>query len=168
MGFGILGIIEYIFKSTNLLYYIIIPLLGLLASYLITEAKNKGKIDLFKIITWFGSVALILSGVILIFTSTTSFVLGIIIALGILAFMISFYYYMGMEEPKDERLMKIGTAATTYSWFITLLLIGSLLVSSILSGDKSISITHLGYILVVMVATMLGANVYLSRRGDVE
>jgi hypothetical protein len=164
----ILGVSGYVFGSSNVFYYFIIPLLGLLVSYWITEAKNKGKMDVFNIITWIGSGALILSGVMLIITKTTSYVLGIIISLGILAFMIGFYEYIGMEEPKDERLKKIGTTAATYSWHITLLLIGSFIVSSIWSGDKNISIASLGLILFVMVATMLGANVYLNRKGDVN
>jgi hypothetical protein len=162
---GFLGVLGYIFKSNSIVYYLI---LSLIAGYLITEVENIKKIDLFKIITWIGSGALILSGVILVVTRTMSYALGIIISLGILAFMIGFYEYIGMEEPKDERLKKIGTTATTYSWHITLLLIGSFLVSSTWSGDKSISIASLGLILFVMVATMLGTNIYLNRKGDVD
>ncbi len=161
----VLGILGYVFKSTSILYYII---LSLMASYLIIEAEKIKKVDLFKILTLIGSGTLILSGVILVITRTTSYALGIIISVGILAFMIGFYEYIGMEEPKDERLKRIGTTATTYSWYITLLLIGSFLVSSIWSGDKSISIASLGLILFVMVATMLGVNIYLNRNGDVN
>jgi hypothetical protein len=73
-----------------------------------------------------------------------------------------------MEEPKDERLKKIGTTATTYSWHLTLLILCSILISSIWSGDKSVSIASLGLILFVMVATMLGVNIYLNRKGDVD
>jgi hypothetical protein len=169
--FGLLvisGILEYIFKSTTLLYYVILPFVGLMLSYFITDAKNEGKIDIFKISIWIGSAALILSGVILMVTKTTSDLLAVIVFVGVLSFMISFFSYIGMEEPKDERLRKIGGAAATHSWHITLLIVCGLLVSSIWSGDKYISISSLGLILLVMVATMISGNIYFNWKGDVE
>lgn len=164
----ILGILEYIFKSTILFYYVIFPLGGLLVSYFITDAKNEGKIDVFKISIWIGSAALILSGVILAVTKTMNNILAAVIFVGVLAFMISFFSYIGMEEPKDERLRKIGGAAATHSWHITLLIICSFLVSSIWSGEEYIRISSLGLILLVMVATMIGGNIYFNMKGDVE
>ncbi len=166
----ILGILGYVFKSTSILYYLLISLLaGYLIStasnYLINGAKNKGKMNL---ITWFGSAVLILSGIMVMVFKVMSIVIGIVVFLGMFALMISFFYYIGMEEPKDERLKKIGTTATTYSWHLTLLIICSILVSSIWSGNENINIASLGLILLVMVATMLGVNIYLNRKGDVD
>ncbi|MEL7670662.1 hypothetical protein [Methanobacterium sp.] len=133
--------------------------------HLLKEAKNKGKMNL---LTWFGSAVLILSGIMVMVLDVTNIVFGILVFLGLFALMISFFYYIGMEEPKDERLKKIGTTATTYSWHLTLLILCSILISSIWSGDKSVSISSLGLILFVMVATMLGVNIYLNRKGDVD
>lgn len=166
----IVGILGYIFKSNSMLYYLLISLLaGYLIStavdHLLKEAKNKGKMDL---LTWFGSAILILSGIMVMVLNVTNIVFGILVFLGLFALMISFFYYIGMEEPKDERLKKIGTTATTYSWHLTLLIICSLLISSIWSGNENISIASLGFILFVMVATMIGANIYLNKKGDVN
>ena len=166
----ILGILGYIFKSSSILYYLLISLLaGYLIStavdHLVKEAKNKGKMSL---LTWLGSAILILSGIMIMVFNVTNIVFGILVFLGMFALMISFFYYIGMEEPKDERLKKIGTTATTYSWHLTLLIICSILISTIWSGNESISIASLGFILFVMVATMIGVNIYLNRKGDVN
>lgn len=169
VGFlAILGILGYIFKSNIVFYYVILPLFGLLISYLVTEAKNNGKTDVFTISIWVGSAALILSGIILMFFNGTGDVLAVTVLIGILAFMVSFFSYIGMEEPKDERLKKIGTMATTHSWYLTLLIIGSFLISSIWSGKEYISVSSLGLILLVMVSTMFSVNVYFNTKGDVE
>ena len=163
---GFLGILGYVLNEPA--YYVFFAFFLNLYPVFLDLKKGESKISIYKLITWFGSGLLILSGVILIVTRTTSYVLGVIVLVGIFAFMIGFYEYIGMDEPKDERLKKIGTTATTYSWHLTLLIICSILISSIWSGDKSISIASLGLILFVMVATMLGVNIYLNRKGDVN
>src|SRR5690606_10715415 len=111
---AIIGIFGFVFKQINILYFLIILLICLLASYFITEAKNKKKTDLFKICIVIGSAAIILPVTILIITRTMSIMLAVIILIGILAFMVSFFSFVGMEEPEDERLRKIGTIAATY------------------------------------------------------
>ena len=168
LGLGVLvtiTILGYIVQTTNMGYYIII---SVLSGYLLTEAVNKATIDILKLVNWFGSAAIILAGLLLLFNKSFTSVAGVILALGIFAFMISFYNYVGMEEPKDERLKKIGNAATTYSWYLTLLLMGSTIVSCIWSGESNISITNLGLILSAMVAIMMGSNIYFNIKGDVE
>lgn len=168
LGFGVLlvvTILGYMMQTMNIYFYILI---SVLSSYLITEAINQATVDILKLVTWFGSTAIILSGLLLIFNKSFNNIAGIMLALGIFAFMISFYNYVGMEEPKDERLKKIGNTATTYSWYLTLLLLGSTIVSCIWSGETSISVANLGLILTVMVAVMMGSNIYFNVKGDVE
>lgn len=139
-----------------------------MASYFITEAKNKKKTDLFKISIVIGSVIIILPVAILIITKTMSNILAVIILIGMVAFMVSFFSFVGMEKPKDERLRKIGTIAATYSWFLTLLIIGAVFVSAILSGSSYITIENLGLIFIIMIVSMLAVNVYFLQRGDIE
>lgn len=158
---GFLGILGYIFNEP--LYYTFFSFF----SFFFILFRDL-KIDVYRIITLFGSVALILSGLTLIVAKTTSYLLGIIVLLGILAFMISFFSYIGIDEPKDERLKKIGTVATTHSWYLTLIFISFIIINSIWSGNESIGIEKLGLILFVMVATMVSVNIYLNWKGDVD
>ena len=119
-----------------------------------------------KISMWIGFVVLILSGIILMVTNTNNYILGIIILLGLILFGASFFSYIGMGKPKDERLRKIGTLATTQSWFLTLQVICIILILYLWYGISSISIASLGGILFVMIATMFVVNIYQKRKGD--
>ena len=167
LGFlGFLGILGYILNEPS--YYVFFAFFLNLYPEFRDWKKGESKLNLYRSSMWFGSVVLILSGVILIVTNTTGYIFGIIVLLGMFAVMTNFFPYIGMEEFKDERLRKIGTIATTYSWHLTLLILCSFLISSIWSGEKSISIASLGGILLVMIATMLGVNIYFNRKGDID
>lgn len=118
---------------------------------------------------WFGSVMLMISGVILMATKTMSDLLAVLILLGIMALITNFFSYVGMDEKtKDERLRKIGTFATTYSWYITIVFVSFLVVSMYWAQNIHNPLELLGVTMFVMVFTMLIANTILSRKGDIE
>jgi len=118
---------------------------------------------------WFGSAALMLSGFILMATKTMSDLLAVIMLLGIMAYMTNFFTYVGMDkEAQDERLRKIGTFATTYSWYITLVFVSFLVITSYWGQNIHNPFELLGVTIFVMVSTMLVANTILSRKGDIE
>jgi hypothetical protein len=80
--------------------------------------------DTYELSIWMGSVILMISGLILMATKTMNDLLAIFMLFGVAALATNFFTYLGMDEKaKDERLRKIGTYATTYSWNITLLFV---------------------------------------------
>jgi SNF family Na+-dependent transporter len=79
---------------------------------------------------WFGSVALMVSGLIMMATKDMSDLLAVILLIGIMALMTNFFTYVGMDKKaQDERLRKIGTYATTYSWYITIVFVSFLVIT---------------------------------------
>jgi NADH:ubiquinone oxidoreductase subunit 6 (subunit J) len=132
--------------------------------------KNKfGNYDLYNVSIWLGSAALILSGVVMMATKTMSDLLAVILLLGIMALMINFFAYVGMDKKsQDERLRKIGTYATTYSWYITLVFVSFLVISMYWAQNIHNPIELMGVIILVMTSTMLIANTILSRKGDID
>lgn len=89
--------------------------------------------------------------------------------LGIMFYVISFFAYIGMGDTvKDERLRKVGTLAATWSWYITLTFVGSLVVSMYWANRIRDPVELMGVTIFVMVAAMLVANLILSRKGDIE
>ncbi len=72
------------------------------------------------------------------------------------------------KKAQDERLRKIGTFATTYSWYITLVFVSFLVLN--ITGPR-IYITPfelMGVTLFVMTSTMRIANTILSHKGDID
>jgi arginine exporter protein ArgO len=72
-----------------------------------------------------------------------------------------------MDNPKDERLMKLGTTSATWSWFTTLGFICFLLFSGFYSNRQFQPTEIFGLVIFVMVSTMLVTNTYFNLKGDV-
>ena len=89
--------------------------------------------------------------------------------LGLAVFLPYFFTYIGMQKPlKDERSRKIGTAASAYSWYITLCVLSF---TGILGYFLHLNIgtaRFLGIAIVTMVVTMLASDILLSRKGDID
>lgn len=76
---------------------------------------------------------------------------------------------MGMDKKaQDERLRKIGTYATTYSWYITLVFVSFLLINMYWAQNIHNPLELMGVIIFIMTSTMLIANTILSRKGDID
>ena len=109
------------------------------------------------------------SGLIMMATKTMSDLLAVVLLLGITAYMTNFFTYVGMDKKaKDERLRKIGTFATTYSWYITLVFISFLVITMHWAQKIHNPIELMGVTIFVMTATMLIVNTILSRKGDID
>ncbi|HEX3013308.1 MAG TPA: hypothetical protein VHO92_03405 [Methanobacterium sp.] len=174
---GILGLLGYVLE--NPIYYVFFVFFLFFLVPVFNKLRNKGSeenskskfsnYDMYNISIWFGSVALLLSGVVLIATKTMSDLLAVIMLLGIMALMTNFFNYVGMDKKaRDERLRKIGTFAATYSWYITLIFVTFLVINMYWGQNIHNPIELMGVTIVVMVSTMLIANTVLSRRGDIE
>lgn len=123
----------------------------------------------YNISTWFGSGALMASGLIMMVTKTMSDLLTVLMILGIMALMTNFFIYAGMDpKAQDERLRKIGTFATTYSWYITLVFITFLAINMFWAQNIHDPIELLGVTIFVMTFTMIVGNTILRRKGDID
>lgn len=125
--------------------------------------------NLQNISVWIGSALLMISGLVLMATKTMSDMLALLLLLGIMALMTNFFTYVGMDKKaQDERLRKIGTYATTYSWYITLTFVTFLVITMYWGQNIHNPLELMGLIIFVMTSTMLITNTILSRKGDID
>jgi len=99
---------------------------------------------------------------------TIDYNLSISALIGIMIIITSFFSYIGMDKPKDERLMKIGTYSATYSWYITLGFVSFLVFTGYNAHREFKGPEMLGLTILVIVSTMLVINTILNLKGDVE
>ncbi len=184
---GILGLLGYVLE--NPIYYVfftffilfLIPVYNKIKNHNVKEESNKsnekdrhsitmGKdYNLQNISIWLGSAALMFSGLTLMITKTMSDLLSVILLLGIMALLTNFFTYVGMDKKaQDERLRKIGTFATTYSWYITLVFVSFLVLNMYWAQNIHNPLELMGVTILVMTSTMLIANTILSRKGDID
>lgn len=184
---GILGLLGYVLE--NPIYYVfftffilfLIPVYNKIKNHNVKEESNKsnkkdrhsitmGKdYNLQNVSIWLGSAALMFSGLTLMITKTMSDLLSVILLLGIMALLTNFFTYVGMDkEAQDERLRKIGTFATTYSWYITLVFVSFLVLNMYWAQNIHNPLELMGVTILVMTSTMLIANTILIRKGDID
>lgn len=170
---GFLGLMGYVLE--NPIYYVffgffilfLVPLFNKKES--VEEGKSLDSYSWYKLSIWIGSAALMLSGLIMMATKTINDLVSIILLLGIMAFTSNFFTYVGMDKKaQDERLRKIGTYATTYSWYITLTFVSFLVLSMYWGQNIHNPIELMGLTIFVMTSTMLVANTILGRKGDID
>ena len=133
--------------------------------------KPEKKTDSYKAsmgLMWIGSAILLVSSVYMIIWKMFNDVIAIGVLLGAMIIIISFFSYIGMERPKDERLMKVGTMSATWSWYITLMFMCFLLFSGFYTPRQFQPAELFGLVIFVMVSSMLVLNTYFNRKGDVE
>jgi len=93
----------------------------------------------------------------------------IIIGCGVLlsVYFWTLIHYLGLEPARDERRVRISKTASMYSLYASLLLMYALFAADYFLG-LHLSITrYFAAMVLAMVITMQGFNVYLSRKGDV-
>jgi len=117
-------------------------------------------------------IVLCIGAVALLMTLKTIDIVIILVLLvaGVTSLMTGFSKYLGYREtPRtDERTRKLSAFATTYSWFITFVLVNILFLLDYF-GRLTITVSQtLGLIFFVMLLTMLGMNIYFKRKSDVK
>ena len=117
---------------------------------------------------WIGSIILMICAVYMIILKTLNDFITIAVLIGGLIIITSFSSYIGMDNPKDERLMKLGTRSATWSWFTTLGFICFLIFSGFYSNRQFQPTELFGLVIFVMVSTMMVVNTYFNLKGDVE
>jgi hypothetical protein len=181
---GFLGLLGYVLE--NPVYYtffafFLLLLVPILNEKLGTENTTKkeeyktgtsndlNRYDFYNVSIWLGSAALIVDSLVLIIWKTMNDALAIGLLLGVMVFMTNFFSYIGIEKStQDERIRKIGTLSTTYSWYVTIVFVSFLLITSYWSGVVRTGTELLGVTIFVMVTTMIGTNTYMKLKGDIE
>ena len=73
------------------------------------------------------------------------------------------------EEPEeDERTKKINALTLSYSWVVTLVLVGVLLLLDKWDIFKMTVLQALGLTMFVMIVVAIVSELYLKRKGDIE
>ena len=117
-----------------------------------------------------GGALLIGCGVVMIIGDTVGDILWLEVLMGLFFFTGGLFEFLGLSEPlKDERAAHIGTRAATYSWYVTLVLVGSMAMVFGMGGGHKITMPQaVGTTLIVMVVSILLLNWRLERTGDLE
>jgi len=131
--------------------------------------KKEDTYDWYKFSMWIGSIILAINGLGLLIWDNLDDVWAASLLLGLSGFLPYFFTYIGMQKPvKDERARKIGTAASAYSWYVTLCV---LCFTGILGYFLHLDIGMarlLGIAILTMIISMLASSVILGRKGDIE
>lgn len=171
---GFLGLMGYVLE--NPIYYVFFGFFILFLVPLFNKKENveEGKkwlddYNWHNISIWLGSAALMVSGLIMMATKTMNDLVSVMLLLGIMALVSNFFTYVGMDKKaQDERLRKIGTYATTYSWYITLTFVSFLVLSMYWGQNIRNPIELMGVTIFVMTSTMLVGNTILGLKGDID
>jgi len=176
---GFLGILGYILGDPIYYAFFAFFLFFLSPVYSKTTANKDGKVEkkskmernyrMYKISIWVGSAILIVTSLYLMATKNMNDYTAMGLLIGMIIYIVSFFAYIGMEKKAgDERLKKIGTLAATWSWYITLIFVGFLLVSMFWAQRMHDPVELMGLVVFILVTTMLVANTILSRVGDID
>lgn len=118
---------------------------------------------------WLGGLLLIATSAVIYVWNVLNDVTAAAVLLGYVLTISSFFTYIGVDKSgKDERARKIGTMSAAWSWYITLSFAALVLAFDIWSGRQFETPRLLATIVFIMAVSMMVANVWYSRRGDVE
>jgi hypothetical protein len=118
---------------------------------------------------YIGGTALIACGILMLLNDTLDGILWVEVLIGLGLFGGGLFEFLGLRQPlKDERVARIGTRATTYSWYCVLVFVGFMAMVYGMGGGNKIGMPQaVGSLIIVMVVSILAFNWYLSREGDV-
>lgn len=119
---------------------------------------------------YIGGTALIACGILMILNETLDGALWLELLIGLGLFGGGLFEFLGLRKPlKDERVARIGTRATTYSWYSVLVIVGFMGMVYGMGGGYKIGMQQaVGSLLIVMVVSIFAFNWYLGRNGDVD
>jgi hypothetical protein len=119
---------------------------------------------------YIGGTALVACGILMIMNDTLDGILWLELLIGLGLFGGGLFEFLGLRKPlKDERVARIGTRATTYSWYSVLVFVGFMGMVYGMGGGYKIGMQQaVGSLLIVMVVSIFAFNWYLGRKGDVD
>lgn len=122
----------------------------------------------YKISIWIGSLLLIISSINLIFYKSINFYTSSMLLIGILLYSSDFLNYIGIGKSKNDSIRNIGIYATAWSWYITLIFNGFLIITMYWSNNVREPSELMGIIILVMVITMHIANLIIGSKDDLN
>jgi hypothetical protein len=128
---------------------------------------TKHKLLDYKISLLAASVALILVGLDLMKTSELEFQIVIGLIVGLFGLAVSFWHYIGAsKEMRDERMLRIGTYATTLAWFCTMMVIACAIIIANYINFQYSGMQAMGFALSIGIGSMLAWLAYYSTKDD--
>ncbi|MCK9152444.1 hypothetical protein [Methanobacterium alcaliphilum] len=117
---------------------------------------------------WIGAIILIICSLLMIIYKYIDLTIAVMVLIGVMAIMSNFFSYIGMSEPLDERLKKIGTLSATYSWYVSLVFTCFFVYSSHFINMERTTTEIFGVTIFIMVTSMMIINTFLRWKGDVQ
>jgi hypothetical protein len=124
---------------------------------------------LYNVGLWATSLMFSIVGVLLLMEVEMDFAMGIVALGGVVVLANNFFQYIGLSRPnRDERMAKIGTLATTYSWFIAMVVcMGALALLGFSEGRFDYGLGQvLGAVILAMAVSQVLINEVMLRRED--
>jgi hypothetical protein len=120
---------------------------------------------------WVSATALMMASACLIAVGEFEPWYTVVLLLGLIAISANLWPYVGMRKPlKDERAAKIGAKAGLASWYVTLIVtIVTAVVLGYLPATFNVHPTlaqGFGFMVIVMVVTMVGIYEYMIRKDE--
>jgi drug/metabolite transporter (DMT)-like permease len=129
----------------------------------------KDKLRNYKISLLVGSIALIIEGLIMMWKGDIDFPVFLGLLFGLISMTISFWHYIGAsKETRDERMLRVGTYATTLAWFCTIIIIDFAAIIAHYAHIQYNGVQAMGFALSVGIASMMGWLAYYSTKGDLD
>ena len=129
----------------------------------------------YKYYTGIGAAAFLAAIILQIFwsgidTIWVSRITSILTTVGIVSIALGVGRHMIYKErpEEDERTKKINALTLSYSWIVTLVLVGVLLLLDKWDIFKMTVMQALGLTMFVMIVVAIVAELYLKRKGDIE
>jgi len=130
--------------------------------------SGKDKLWNYKFSLFIGSIALVIEGLIMMWSDKIDFPMVLGMVFGLLALTVSFWHYIGAsKDMRDERMLRVGTYATTLAWYSTMMIIVAAAIIANYAHIQYSGVQAIGFALSVGIACMLAWLAFYSTRGDV-
>jgi|AGTN01.2.fsa_nt_gi hypothetical protein len=129
--------------------------------------SGKDKLWNYKVSLFIGSIALVIEGLIIMWSNKIDFPIVLGLVFGLLALTISFWHYIGAsKEMRDERMLRVGTYATTLAWYSAMIILVCAAIIANYAHIQYSGVQAIGFAISVGIASMLAWLAFYSTRGD--
>lgn len=134
-----------------------------------TLMSEKDKLRNYKVSLFIGSIALVMEGLIIMWSEKIDFPIVVGLVFGLLSLTVSFWHYIGAsKDMRDERMLRVGTYATTLAWYSTMIIIVCAAIIANYTHIQYSGLQAMGFALSVGIACMLAWLAFYSMKGDVD
>ncbi len=134
-----------------------------------TLISQKDKLWNYKVSLFIGSIALVMEGLIMMWSEKIDFPIVVGLVFGLISLTVSFWHYIGAsKDMRDERMLRVGTYATTLAWYSTMIIIVCAAIIANYAHIQYSGVQAMGFALSLGIACMLTWLAFYSTRGDVD